>query len=199
MVRPNHRSVGPSSCRPSRVATAWEATLSRSGQGQHLVDPGRRGLGQDRTGGLGGQALALIPRVQVPAHLGQAGRPVSVGQRQQQERPHRPIGLRFKPGQIQRDDRPQPERAAEACLVGAPSTQALAGFLGAGQRTAWLRPQPARHLVAGVDVEEGGRSDSSPVPQQQARRAQQFPRRTIARSRDSPEPLATTSSVVYNA
>jgi hypothetical protein len=110
-------------------------------------------------------------RMQMPAHLDQAGRPAGVGQGQQQDGPDR-RGLRR--ARAERDDRPQAQRRVEPLSVGLPPVQAVAGLLLAGQHAARMRSQPAHDLVPRVQVEEGRQIGVLPVPEQQTRGAKQF-------------------------
>ena len=96
---------------------------------------------------------------------------VGVGERHQRDGARRRPWLRAGG---QRDDGPEAERRVECSFPVVPSAHALARLVQGGQGTARMRSQPAHDLVARVEVEERGEIRFLPVPEQQARRPQQF-------------------------
>ena len=91
VVRPNQRSVGPSSTMPSRPQTACDFTLSRSVRARTRWWPAAAAGVEQRPGGARHQTPALEVRVQVPADLHLVGRTAGVLQRQQQDRADRAV------------------------------------------------------------------------------------------------------------
>ena len=97
-----------------------------------LVYPGLPGQGEDCTCRFGGNPLPLVMRVQVPAHLHQAGGAIVIAERQQQQGPR---WLAWPRARRARDNRPQAERRGKAALVFVPAAQALLRYGRGRQRT----------------------------------------------------------------
>ena len=157
-VRPNQRSVVPSSRMPRRAATAWERALSRSVRASTWPIPASAAAARS--------APAASVANPCPWYCGCRCQPTSV----------RPVGpsasARGMSGTVpagggdgvpgdQRDDGPQAERRVEGSFPGVPSVQPLARLVQGRQGTARMRSQPAHDVVPRVEVVEAGRSDSS--------------------------------------
>src|SRR5215472_11020511 len=114
------------------------------GEGKHLIDPRLRGHGEDRACRLGGKPLALVARVQVPAHLHQAGGPVGVAERQKEEGPDGFVRLRSRG---ERDHGPHAERSLQPALAVLPAAEPIPRLRTPGQRPPGMRAEPARHVL----------------------------------------------------
>jgi hypothetical protein len=110
------------------------------GEGHHLIYPRLPGQGEDRVSCSGDKPLALVARVQVPAHLHLAGGPV--GHQQQ-----RPGGLSRPCVRDERDDRPKAERSGPALLASLPAAEQISGFRTRSERPPGMRAEPAHHVL----------------------------------------------------